>query len=689
MDLALTNAKKEFSLQNGAGNVNHFYEERERYLLLITSGEQARESVREETSSVLSSAAESLQEESVKIVVIAVGDAVRFPELVNLIERPYHLFWLLSFSDPAKVEIIAEEIEKTSDILTYTMQKAEVFDDYDPGWDLGERIIESLDVLEGALNKVCSTKKPKRGGDGKNVTIVGKARKRIYESLNDFHRSAILDSNLTVTIAAFGTEGVGKSSLFNFLLTQGVPQGNVTNLFSRLRDGPLPSGEGVRQTSLPVYVKNAKSMRVLIHKEGKAEVCCPELGCDDRERNAVPIVESIGSVRECIKRNFPNWMEEEASYLELEGPFPIFQDLGVRKTTDRGHLELLVDVQLVDLPGLRGEEKGDKILTTELNKADIILFFTSGQQGREVTSHDLANIFRQHGQFDTSSRPRLVHVVKAKESDEAERLLRENRKALEDAWSVFFGDDESNECFRAAWEKLPQLGGEELLKQLKDESEVLVFHPEDKSFVKNLKKVISSHVENVTIKKSFHPSLKKVHKLAKELKKVFPQSGAKAKEPQQIKLHHPPPLEISSYDKDEEGFIELCLRSQNFTQHDNLEEFFKGFLHKIETIRFVKQRIEVSLLDFSERVITLVEEYWNSKSMAITSGLKELVEVFCQGKIERFCAHRYETLYFSIAKTWKPTKAQQKKWQTSTNEMRETMLKQLLEALIDKVFKAW
>lgn len=204
-----------------------------------------------------------------------------------------------------------------------------------------------------------------------------------------------------------------------------------------------------------------------------------------------------------------------------------------------------------------------------------------------------------------------------------------------------------------------------------------------------MKKVISSHVENVTIKKSFHPSLKKVHKLAKELKKVFPQSGAKAKEPQQIKLHHPPPLEISSYDKDEEGFIELCLRSQNFTQHDNLEEFFKGFLHKIETIRFVKQRIEVSLLDFSERVITLVEEYWNSKSMAITSGLKELVEVFCQGKIERFCAHRYETLYFSIAKTWKPTKAQQKKWQTSTNEMRETMLKQLLEALIDKVFKAW
>ena len=131
------------------------------------------------------------------------------------------------------------------------------FVDYGPKWGLGEKISESLDVLEGALNIVCRTKKPKRGGNEKNV-IIGNARRRIYEGLNDFHESAILHSNLTVTIAVFGVEGVGKSALFNFLLTQGVPQSDPNNLFSRLRDGPLPSGKGARQTRLPVYVTKGK-----------------------------------------------------------------------------------------------------------------------------------------------------------------------------------------------------------------------------------------------------------------------------------------------------------------------------------------------------------------------------------------------------------------------------------------------
>ena len=562
------------------------------------------------------------------------------------------------------------------------------FVDYGPKWGLGEKISESLDVLEGALNIVCRTKKPKRGGNEKNV-IIGNARRRIYEGLNDFHESAILHSNLTVTIAVFGVEGVGKSALFNFLLTQGVPQSDPNNLFSRLRDGPLPSGKGARQTRLPVYVTKGKQVRVVVHKEGKPEVWYPDNG----QRNTLSIVQSTEQVREYIERNFARWEQEEASYIELQGPFTILQDLGERRTTSSGHLELLVDVQLLDLPGLRGDEKGDKILTSELNKADIILFFTSGQQGRGVKSNDLADIFRQHGQFDASSRPSLVHVVKAEEFKDVERLRDENEKALlEDAWPVFFGDDESNKCYREAREKLPQLGGEELLTKLKDESKVLVFHPKDEGFLERLRDVINSHVENVVIKKSFHPSLKKVHKLAKELNKVISQSRAKAKEPEQIKMEpeqikigHRPPLGVSSDDKGEESVIDLFISSEEFTQLENLGRVFKGFLYKFETIEFIKKRLEVSLKDFSERLITLFENNYNSKSISIASGLKEVVDVFCQSKIELFSANRFKPLYSSIVKKRTPTNDQEKKWRNSTEEMRETTLRDYLKDLIHEV----
>ena len=124
MDEALTETKEHFSSQNGAGSVKRFDEDREKVLVLLTYGQQAGENVEMETSGVLSSAAKSLQEENVKIIVIAVGDGVCFTELVNLIERPHHLFWFLSISDQKQVaETIAEEIEKTSGEETFPINE--------------------------------------------------------------------------------------------------------------------------------------------------------------------------------------------------------------------------------------------------------------------------------------------------------------------------------------------------------------------------------------------------------------------------------------------------------------------------------------------------------------------------------------------------------------------------------------
>ena len=120
MDKALTETKEHFSSQNGAGGVKRFDEDREKVLIILTYGQQAGENVEMETSGVLSSAAKSLQEENVKIIVVAVGDGVSFPELMNLIQRPHHLFWLLSISDQKQIaETIAKEIEKTSGEETF------------------------------------------------------------------------------------------------------------------------------------------------------------------------------------------------------------------------------------------------------------------------------------------------------------------------------------------------------------------------------------------------------------------------------------------------------------------------------------------------------------------------------------------------------------------------------------------
>lgn len=92
-----------------------------------------------------------------------------------------------------------------------------LFVDYGFKWGFGEKISESLDVLEGVLNIVCWMKKLKWGGNEKNV-IIGNVRRRIYEGLNDFYELVILYSNLMVIIVVFGVEGVGKSVFFNFFL---------------------------------------------------------------------------------------------------------------------------------------------------------------------------------------------------------------------------------------------------------------------------------------------------------------------------------------------------------------------------------------------------------------------------------------------------------------------------------------
>ena len=559
-----------------------------------------------------------------------------------------------------------------ADIVKYTTKKVLSFSDVDPNSGLREKIIDCLDVMEGTWNILYQPK-------NSTSEVVGEARKRIQESLNDFHR-LVLDSNITVNLAAFGTEGVGKSSLLNFLLNGGVPE-------NWLNKRPLPSR---KKNNLAIYVKYANNMQVLLHKgkeEITTEVLYPNSNLEDEDEEPLKIVRDI--IRDTFDKEV---VLEASSYLELQGPFSIFHDLEETRLTSSGHLEFHVNVQLVDLPGLRGDEKGDNALNEALSKADVILFFASGQKGREITSHDLANIFRQHGKFDFPSRPKLIHIVKATASDNFDSLLSANQKALEDAWSVYFEDDVDNECYKAARGKLPKFGGEDLLKKLKDESEVLVFHPTNRSFLPGLKKAISSHIENVKMKNSFHPSLKQVHLIAKQLNKTISTSKSTAHKRQKLEkvIASDQAFEIILNNKEEESVIESFIISEDSLQYEDIKEAFEAFFDADDTSHFVIERLQMSLNNFSDEIIGSVENGYRSKSVDFSDGLRELVEVFCRGKVKRFCAHRGLPLYKWVLEKYKifePTSAERKKWKNCGDEDKTNMLQSCLEKGLEKTLK--
>ena len=572
--------------------------------------------------------------------------------------------------------------------MKYTINKALVFPgvSQDPDVGLREKISECLDVMEGAWN---SLYRP-RPGD-RSQKVIGSARRRIQEGISNFHTRLLIDSNNTINLAVFGTEGAGKSSLLNFLLNQGN-QGGQGNL---LNEVPLPSGKGTRQTRLPIYVKYANTLQVLLHKErdeSKAEVLYP---------NSKPKVEGTNPlivVRDLLKSIFHKEdILKDATHIELKGPFAIFPTLEDRRITNSNHLEFKVDFTLVDLPGLREDQKGDKVLLSELSKADVILFFTSGQEGREVTPHDLANVFRQHGEFDFPSRPKLIHVVKASKSDNFEILRSENQETLKKVWKEFFEDSEGNACYRLAREKVPMVGGEDLLKKLKDESEVLVFHPENEDFVTGLRSALSRHIQHVKMKKSFHPSLKDLHQIAKDLKKTISTSVSKAnKAPQnfpKVTIDEAPPFEIIPDEKEAESHVENFLGKydEECLQQEDLGRVLKDFMYADDTSCFVQKILQGSLLLYSQALMDSLENKYRAKSVDISDGLRPLAKMVCHGKIRRFCAHRALSFYhFVLEKNCftllKPTRQEQSDWSVCDEEDRKSFLG---KCLIDKLGEVW
>ena len=116
IDSALSTAADILKSATRSNSWRRYKEEKDQLVILTTAGMQSLNDPGQENLDALSSVAESLQKENVKIIIVSLGSGVNFEELVQVIERPQYLFPLLSFSDltETKAQEIAKEIVETA-----------------------------------------------------------------------------------------------------------------------------------------------------------------------------------------------------------------------------------------------------------------------------------------------------------------------------------------------------------------------------------------------------------------------------------------------------------------------------------------------------------------------------------------------------------------------------------------------
>ena len=362
---------------------------------------------------------------------------------------------------------------------------------------LWENISLCSDVLEGAWYLLYDDKKkPKR-----SETV----KKFIRESIDSFPNRLVTESKICISPAVFGPLGAGKSFLLNSLLNWGLDDDK------RVENGPLPSAEQESQTPRLVYVKYGKKVQVLYKQKGeeKKNGVSPDVWFPEEELG----IDTLTRVNNLLKTKFEDKESlSDDTYIELQGPFPVFHELkeSTRAMTTAGHLELEVDVEFVDVPGC-GDPTGSESIKVALSKADAVLFFEMGKSERPVSSEDIAQIFRWREDWEFTSRPKFVHVVNDRKKPSSvtscnfDLLKKEKKEDLKKAWSNFLSSDR----YEDERGTLPQLNGEALLEKLSNESEVIYFHSENSGFLESLKNVINDYAQNVQMKQIVHPFLKK------------------------------------------------------------------------------------------------------------------------------------------------------------------------------------
>ena len=491
------------------------------------------------------------------------------------------------------------------------------------------------DVLEGAWYELYD--------DQKKSNKPNKIKMLIRESIDNFQSTLVTECRVVITLAVLGSLGAGKSFFLNSLLNLGLP-----NNF-KVQNGPLPSADGDSQTPIPIYVKNGRKVQVLFHKQEvdpNPVVWFPE---EKISKETLARVNSTLLTRFQDKESFTG-----ASYVVLQGPFPVLTDLKTRKMTRQGlHLELEVDVQFVDVPGL-GDNTGNAAISGIVSKADVVLFFDGGHSGRHVSEEDIAQIFRRRdGLFEFVSRPKLVHIFNDRNPlppplDKFGDLCQEKERKLREAWSNFRKlIREDNGIYKEAREKLPKLNSEDVLEKLSTESESIYFHPQNSNFLTPLKNVVDEHVRSVKIKQVIHPFLQSVYWAATMLRKrVLDSLYARKKEGKlvgfdvgEVVFEMLFGLFVTEESELITSFVKkasLPLKSDKGRLHDFL---YSNFLLSPETRHFLAKVLKKSLESYTSR---LTAAFCNSNLSILEDVPKDLLELttmVCITRVKQFCAN--------------------------------------------------
>ena len=541
-----------------------------------------------------------------------------------------------------------------------------------------ENISLCSDVLEGAWYWLYDDEKKQR---------LQKVKQLIRESIDNSQRTLVSDSKITISLAVFGNQGKGKSLMLNFLLNL-LPD-SLPELpdIHKAEMGPLPSGIGKSMTPVPVYVRYGKNVQVLLRKNdpgANPDVWVPEEELDGG---------TMTHLKSVLEAKF-NEVERlnDASCVELQGPFPVLGYLNERATTASGHL---VDVEFVDLPGC-GAEIGDDKISDHLSMANIVLFFSSAdlRSGRPVSSECIAQIFRKHKGFEFESRPKLVHVVNDQETSSLsscnyEEQERGKKEDLKKAWSNFFTTISEDDSVRA---KLPQLNAEPLLEKLSDESDLIYFRTESPRFLASLERVINDHVQSVMVKQIIHPFLQDVHWSAKKLKERNKDSRYKEKKERKSRYIEPTGTSfelVLNMDR-KIDLVSSFMDKTNLAVHSDIESvysfLYSKFLHFNETEKFLLDMLRESLKTFTSKLIHKFAVANWSTLQDIPSD--ELFEIVSMGRVQEFCENTAPGNLHQVINKGKTqdlfSSGDKTRWSSACDEERKALCGRFLHTLLER-----
>lgn len=541
--------------------------------------------------------------------------------------------------------------------------------------NLAQNLDDILKALEGAMYLLHEPRKndPKR-----------KIKELIRTSLLSLKRELNAVKNIKIKIVVFGALGQGKSSVLNHLLRHGLNDQLTL----------LPSGYGGSKTPIPIRIRYSPHVKVTLnHKDkdhdshGLNEVCLTCLGDIDVAHSW-----TAKTVSKILKNKK---LFQDAKSLDVATPLPVFNHFSELIKKKCTYQDVNVELEIVDLPGF-GDTNGDSLIGQELNEADIIMFFTSSKSGRPMTVYDICNVFQRRKIFDYANRPMFVFLANEPVPHEPELLTTEKRvlhekreKELHSSWDDLMKcKDESDDCYKIVFERLPQSSTENWLETFKKESKAIVFRPGDKDFADCVGDVIVEQANNVCIKRNAHPFVQTIFKLTSKLiiltkylidkhKRVTPTKDSTSSQVCFRPLEKLP-FEISMLL--DGNFLRYLPKLKDLVKLPNFkaahEEILQSFKQESTILHLVKE-LQNSLQKHWKKLIAASQQKNKLSFSEPSQSFVLLAEITCNDLVAKFMAESARNFVFSNINrlgSKLPKKGFQAEWESQDDEEREVFL---------------